>query len=115
MVINEECPTMTVAEIQDEKMAGPLGLSAGPIEAPATRSSGTSAVSCRGLTKEFGSGETKIKVLRGVDLEVQSGSMTLLVGPSGCGKTTLISVMAATLEATSGEVWALGTNLTALR
>jgi putative ABC transport system ATP-binding protein len=75
----------------------------------------TSAVSCRGLTKEFGTGETRVKVLRGVDLEVQAGAMTLLVGPSGCGKTTLISVMAATLEATEGEVWALGTNLTQLR
>jgi putative ABC transport system ATP-binding protein len=73
------------------------------------------ALSCRGLIKEFGSGEARIQVLRGVDLEVQAGAMTLLVGPSGCGKTTLISVMAATLEPTAGEVEVLGTNLTRLK
>src|SRR5262249_34436124 len=52
---------------------------------------------------------------RGVDLEVQAGTMTMLVGPSGCGKTTLISVMAATLEATAGEVEVLGANLTRMK
>jgi putative ABC transport system ATP-binding protein len=73
------------------------------------------AVACRGLTKEFGQGEARVRVLRGVDVEVRAGALTLLVGPSGCGKTTLISVMAATLDPTEGEVEALGTNLTRLR
>jgi putative ABC transport system ATP-binding protein len=72
------------------------------------------AVVCRGLTKEFGSGEARVQVLHGIDLEVQSGTMTLLIGESGCGKTTLISIMAATLEPTAGEVEVLGTNLTRL-
>jgi putative ABC transport system ATP-binding protein len=72
------------------------------------------AVACRGLTKEFGSGEARVKVLHGIDLEVQSGTMTLLIGESGCGKTTLISILAATLEPTTGEVEVLGTNLTRL-
>jgi putative ABC transport system ATP-binding protein len=72
------------------------------------------AVVCRGLTKEFGSGDARVQVLHGIDLEVQSGTMTLLIGESGCGKTTLISIMAATLEPTAGEVEVLGTNLTRL-
>jgi putative ABC transport system ATP-binding protein len=76
--------------------------------APATQA----AVVCRGLVKEFGDGDHKVQALRGVDVEVQAGAMTLLVGPSGCGKTTLISVMAATLEPTAGEVEVLGQNLT---
>ena len=71
------------------------------------------AVVCRGVIKEFGQGETHIRVLRGIDLEVDAGTMTMLVGPSGCGKTTLISVMAATLDPTAGEVELLGTNVTA--
>jgi putative ABC transport system ATP-binding protein len=73
------------------------------------------AVSCRGLTKDFGKGETVVKVLRGVDLDVEAGALTLLIGPSGCGKTTLISVLAATLAPTAGEVEVFGTNLTKLR
>jgi putative ABC transport system ATP-binding protein len=70
------------------------------------------AVVCRGVTKEFGSGEARVKVLHGIDLEVQSGALTLLIGESGCGKTTLISVMAATLAPSSGDVVVLGANLT---
>jgi putative ABC transport system ATP-binding protein len=72
------------------------------------------AVVCRGVTKEFGAGETRVQALRGVDLEVRPGKMTLLVGPSGCGKTTLISIIAALLDPTQGEVEVLGTNLTGL-
>ena len=53
--------------------------------------------------------------LRGVDLEVFPGQMTLLVGESGCGKTTLISIIAGLLDPTAGEVAVLGQNLRRLR
>jgi putative ABC transport system ATP-binding protein len=69
------------------------------------------AVRCRGVTKEFGSGTTTVQALRGVDLEIYTGEMTLLVGPSGCGKTTLLSVIAGILEPTSGSVEVLGSDL----
>jgi putative ABC transport system ATP-binding protein len=49
-----------------------------------------------------------VRVLRGVDLDVPFGEMTLLVGPSGCGKTTLLSVVAGLLNASAGEVTVLG-------
>ena len=62
------------------------------------------AVACTGLTKSFGSGDAQVHVLRGVDVEVAPGEITLLVGPSGCGKTTLISIIAGLLEPTSGDV-----------
>lgn len=70
------------------------------------------AVYCAGVTKEFGQGESRVQALRGIDLEVPRGEMTLLVGPSGCGKTTLISIIAGLLDPTRGEVTVLGTNLT---
>ncbi len=66
------------------------------------------AVKCRNLQKEFANGESKALVLRGVNLEVRLGEMTLLVGPSGCGKTTLLSVMTGLLNSSGGEVEVLG-------
>src|SRR5262245_19275033 len=72
------------------------------------------AVTCRGLTKQFGSGDAAVLALRGVDLDVYLGQLTLLVGPSGCGKTTLISIIAGLLDPTSGTVSVLGLNLRSL-
>ncbi len=62
------------------------------------------AVACTGVTKCFGSGDTRVQVLRGVDVEVAPGEITLLVGPSGCGKTTLISIVAGLLAPTAGDI-----------
>ena len=73
------------------------------------------AVVARGVTKEFGSGDTRTLALRGVDLEIAYGETTLLVGPSGCGKTTLISIIAGLLNPTDGEVSVLGHDLSELR
>ena len=69
------------------------------------------AVVCHGVTKEFGTGDTRVQALAGVDLSVESGAMTLLVGPSGCGKTTLISIVAGLLDPTAGEIIVLGRDL----
>jgi putative ABC transport system ATP-binding protein len=66
------------------------------------------AIRVRGVKKGFGSGGTRIEVLRGIDLDVYSGEMLLLAGPSGCGKTTLLTVIAGLLHADSGEVALLG-------
>lgn len=72
------------------------------------------AIQCRGLTKEFGSGAARVRALRGVDLDVMSGELTLMVGPSGCGKTTLLSVMAGILNATGGTLHVFGEDMTAM-
>jgi putative ABC transport system ATP-binding protein len=71
-------------------------------------------VQIHGLTKHFGSGEQRVQALRGVDWDVYSGQMTLIVGPSGCGKTTLLSVIAGILDCDSGEVVIFGLSLTAM-
>ena len=73
--------------------------------------SADAAVACRGITKEYGSGATLVRALRGVDLDVYAGELTLLAGPSGCGKTTLLSVIAGILEPTEGMVRVLGADL----
>ena len=56
-----------------------------------------------------------MQALRGVDLDVAAGEMTLLVGPSGCGKTTLISIIAGLLDPTDGDVDVLGRMTARLR
>jgi putative ABC transport system ATP-binding protein len=63
----------------------------------------TTAVFCTGVTKIFGSGSTQVTALRGIDLEVRTGELMMLVGPSGSGKTTLLSVIAGILDRNDGQ------------
>ena len=70
-----------------------------PIPSPTTHKI---AVRCQGVTKTFGTGAAAFQALRGVDLEVRTGELLMLVGPSGCGKTTLISVIAGVLRRDGG-------------
>jgi putative ABC transport system ATP-binding protein len=83
--------------------------------APAAAGPAELAVYCRGLTKAFGDGDSKILALRGADMDVYAGQMTLLVGPSGCGKTTLISIVAGLLDPTDGDLTVLGEDLRRLK
>jgi putative ABC transport system ATP-binding protein len=71
----------------------------------------TVAVSCRGITKVYGRADNAVHALRGIDLEVQSGELLMVVGPSGCGKTTLISIMAGVLDQTAGQCFLFGNDL----
>jgi putative ABC transport system ATP-binding protein len=73
------------------------------------------AVVCRDVTKQFGTGDTALLALRGVDFEASYGQMTMLVGPSGCGKTTLLSVIAGLLDKTEGSIDVLGVDTDQLR
>ena len=72
------------------------------------------AVSCRGVTKSYITGPTKVLALRGVNLEVRMGELLMLVGPSGCGKTTLISVIAGILDHDQGDCIVFQQDLRAL-
>jgi len=78
-------------------------------------SSNNFAVRCRNVVKTYGRGDSSVKALRGVDLEIGAGELFMLIGPSGCGKTTLISVVAGILDVTSGQVEVLGEDLVRLR
>ncbi len=60
----------------------------------------TSPISVRGLCVAYDGPQ----VLRGVDLEVEAGSIVSLLGPSGCGKTTLLRSIAGLQEASAGEI-----------
>ena len=69
------------------------------------------AVHVKGISKSFGDGTSRLRVLKDISLETREGEIMMLVGPSGCGKTTLISIMAGTLDADEGEVEVFGTPL----
>lgn len=68
------------------------------------------SLACRGLTLRFGDRQ----VLRGVSLEVPTGTSCAVVGPSGSGKTTLLRVLAGLEAADAGEVWIDGRPVSAL-
>lgn len=72
------------------------------------------AIECNGIRKHFGSGESRIEVLRRTDFEARFGELTFIVGPSGSGKTTLLSVIAGLLDLEEGSLHVLGADMRAL-
>ncbi len=62
------------------------------------------AIEIRGLTKVFGSGQTAVRALDGVDLEIGRGEMVAIMGPSGSGKSTLLHLLGALETPTSGSI-----------
>jgi len=60
------------------------------------------------VSKVLGHGAGEVHALRGVDLVLRGGELTLLMGPSGSGKTTLLSVLGCMLAPTSGTVAVCG-------
>ncbi len=72
------------------------------------------AVHCRGVTKSYDAGGQKVVALRGVDLDIHTGQLMMLVGPSGCGKTTLISVIAGILDQDDGVCEVFGKDIKGL-
>ena len=63
--------------------------------------------------KTFRMGEVDVPVLRGVDLAVRRGELTVVHGPSGSGKTTLLNLIGGIDTPTEGEVWFEGQDLAA--
>lgn len=56
------------------------------------------------LCKRYGSGETAVDALKGVDLQVAPGEVVGLIGPSGSGKSTLLKCLGAVIEPSSGHM-----------
>src|SRR6195256_4378264 len=58
------------------------------------------ALSIRALSKRY----ANLEVLKGIDLDIESGEFTVLVGPSGCGKSTLLNIVAGLDRPSAGTV-----------
>ncbi len=71
-------------------------------------------VTCRAVSKVFGSGALEVRALDRIDLELLPGDFATLAGPSGSGKTTLLNMIGALDHPTSGEIWIEGEPITGL-
>jgi putative ABC transport system ATP-binding protein len=62
------------------------------------------AIEIRGLAKRYGSGDTAVDALKGVDMVLAPGEVVGLIGPSGSGKSTLLKCLGAVIEPTAGSM-----------
>jgi predicted ABC-type transport system involved in lysophospholipase L1 biosynthesis ATPase subunit len=79
-----------------------------PIEAD------TIAIRATNVTLSFGTGEARVEVLRGVDLEIMRGESLAILGASGSGKSSLMAVLSGLERASGGEVMVGGVDFGAL-
>jgi putative ABC transport system ATP-binding protein len=62
------------------------------------------SIQIQGLKKRYGSGDTAVDALKGVDMNVEAGEVVGLIGPSGSGKSTLLKCLGAVIEPTAGKM-----------
>ena len=67
------------------------------------------------VTKIYGSGETAVRALNSLSVDVQTGEFVAVMGPSGCGKSTLLNMLGALDQPTEGRVWVAGEDLSSLK
>lgn len=74
-----------------------------------------SILQTKDLKKYYGSGDTQVKALDGVDLSVEQGEFVAIVGTSGSGKSTLLHMLGGLDRPTSGSVTVDGKNIFSLK
>ncbi|MBE6873998.1 ABC transporter ATP-binding protein [Ruminococcus sp.] len=56
------------------------------------------------IKRAFGEGESRVEVLKGIDLQIEKGEFCVLLGPSGSGKSTLLNIIGGIDTADSGYI-----------
>src|SRR3974377_191051 len=67
-------------------------------------------IEAKGVTKTLGRGAREVQALRGIDLSLKRGELTLLMGPSGSGKNTLLFILGCMLTPSSRPLPVCGTS-----
>lgn len=83
-------------------------------QAPAPKTDGTTIVATHSLTKSYKMGKIKLEVLKGIDLQINSGQFTAIIGASGSGKSTLLHIIGGLDKPDSGSVEFENFNLAAM-
>ena len=65
----------------------------------------------RGIKKSFGTGDSRVNVLKGLDLNIEKGEFCALLGPSGSGKSTLLNIIGGIDGADEGSITIEGERL----
>ena len=63
------------------------------------------------IYKSFGEKDSRVEVLKGVNLELEKGQFCVLLGPSGSGKSTLLNIIGGIDSADSGEIIVDGSSM----
>ena len=69
---------------------------------------------CEGVRKVYGSGESRVAALDGVNLSLEKGEFAAVVGTSGSGKSTLLHILGSVEQPTEGHVFIEGKDITSL-
>ena len=56
------------------------------------------------IRKSFGAGDSRVEVLKGIDLSIEKGEFCVLLGPSGSGKSTLLNIIGGIDTPDSGDI-----------
>ena len=70
---------------------------------------------CKGIRKVYGSGESRVVALDGIDLSVEKGEFTAVMGASGSGKSTLLHIMGSVDRPTEGKMLVDGEDISGLK
>ena len=65
----------------------------------------------RGIKKSFGTGDSRVNVLKGLDLDIEKGEFCVVLGPSGSGKSTLLNIIGGIDGADEGSITIEGERL----
>ena len=67
------------------------------------------------IKKSFGAGDSRVEVLKGIQLSVEKGEFCVLLGPSGSGKSTLLNIIGGIDRADEGDIFINGERMAAMK